>query len=255
MGSKKRLFIGLLSFCTLALGGLALFLVFSLFHIEQPAYQWVLRCLSMLAVSFIVLLGIGILSIVISIMTDKPMGGFGRVLFRRTLALYPIALAAGRMIGISTSKIQGSFVEVNNRLVHSFQFSVPADKIVVLAPHCLQRSECGARVTQDANKCTGCGACDIRDILTICHKLGVHLVVVTGGTLARQTVRHLRPQAIVAIACERDLSSGIMDVLPLPALGVGNTRPEGPCKNTRVEPSAVEEAIRFFLAKESSMIF
>lgn len=252
MGSHKRVFIGLLSFCTLALGAFALFLVYSLFHIELPAYQWVLRSLSMCVVLLIVLLGLGILSIVLCIMLDKPMGGFGRVLFRRTLALYPVALAVGKGVGFSASKIQGSFVEVNNRLVRSYQFGVPADKIVVLAPHCLQRSECGARITQDVENCAGCGACDIRVLLEICHRLGVHLVVVTGGTLARQTVQQIRPQAIVAIACERDLSSGIMDVLPLPALGVGNTRPEGPCCNTRVEPSAVEEAIRFFLEKDVS---
>ena len=39
----------------------------------------------------------------------------------------------------------------------------------------------------------------------------------------------------MAIACERDLTSGIQDVYPLPAVGVMNLRPNGPCFNTHVD--------------------
>ena len=52
--------------------------------------------------------------------------------------------------------------------------------------------------------------------------------------------------AIIAIACDRDLASGIQDASPLPVLGVLNERPCGPCFNTRVNLQDVEEAINFF---------
>lgn len=39
----------------------------------------------------------------------------------------------------------------------------------------------------------------------------------------------------MAIACERDLISGMEDVLPLPVLGLLNERPYGPCFNTQVD--------------------
>ena len=72
----------------------------------------------------------------------------------------------------------------------------------------------------------------------------MHLVVATGGTLARQLVAKARPKAIIAVACERDLTSGIQDVFPIPVIGIFNERPFGPCFNTRVDIDRVEEAIQ-----------
>jgi hypothetical protein len=43
----------------------------------------------------------------------------------------------------------------------------------------------------------------------------------------------------VAVACERDLVSGIRDAWPLPVIGLINERPEGPCVNTRVDVAGV----------------
>lgn len=70
--------------------------------------------------------------------------------------------------------------------------------------------------------------------------------------MARQMVKQARPKAIVAVACERDLTSGIQDVFPLPVLGVLNERPFGPCFNTRVDIDKLEEAILVFLDKEEA---
>jgi len=76
------------------------------------------------------------------------------------------------------------------------------------------------------------------------------MAVATGGTLARQMVKQIRPKAIVAVACERDLTSGIQDVFPLPVVGVLNERPFGPCFNTRVDIKRVEAAVLDFLEVE-----
>jgi uncharacterized protein len=48
------------------------------------------------------------------------------------------------------------------------------------------------------------------------------------------------------VACERDLSSGLVDTYTLPVLGIPNERPFGPCFNTRVDLEKVKEAIAFF---------
>jgi hypothetical protein len=63
-------------------------------------------------------------------------------------------------------------------------------------------------------------------------------------------VMQARPKAIVAVACERDLTSGIQDVFPVPVLGVFNERPFGPCFNTRVDMEKVEAAILSFMTDE-----
>ena len=56
----------------------------------------------------------------------------------------------------------------------------------------------------------------------------------------------------MAIACERDLTSGIQDVYPLPAVGVLNIRPNGPCFNTHVDIEKVREEIKKFLIDDDA---
>ncbi|AKL95536.1 hypothetical protein CACET_c20890 [Clostridium aceticum] len=65
--------------------------------------------------------------------------------------------------------------------------------------------------------------------------------------MARKTIVDLRPKAVIAIACERDLFSGLMDVKKIPILAIINKRPQGPCINTQVDIKEVEEAIAHFI--------
>jgi len=53
-----------------------------------------------------------------------------------------------------------------------------------------------------------------------------------------------RPDLIIAVACERDLTSGIQDTAPLPVYGVFNQRPFGPCLNTQVAIDRVEAVLK-----------
>ena len=48
------------------------------------------------------------------------------------------------------------------------------------------------------------------------------LKIATGGTLARKYVKDLRPDLIIAVACKRDLISGIKDAEPFLVYGVFN---------------------------------
>ena len=79
---------------------------------------------------------------------------------------------------------------------------------------------------------------------------GVQVAIATGGTIARRIVVQARPKRIVAVACERDLSSGIQDTHPLPVFGVINERPNGPCLDTFVSIRRLESAIRHFIGIE-----
>jgi len=55
---------------------------------------------------------------------------------------------------------------------------------------------------------------------------------------------------IVAVACERDLTSGIQDTYPIPVFGIFNRRPFGPCYDTDVDLELVEKGITTFLDYE-----
>jgi len=134
---------------------------------------------------------------------------------------------------------------VNNLLVRARCADIKPKRLLLLMPHCLQFSDCAIKVTSDASKCQACGKCKIKDLVALAQKYNVHLSVATGGTLARRRVAESRPEAIIAVACERDLTSGIQDAYPLPVIGILNDRPFGPCYNTSVDITKVAEALEF----------
>jgi hypothetical protein len=72
------------------------------------------------------------------------------------------------------------------------------------------------------------------------------MAVATGGTIARRIVKEQRPRLIIAVACERDLASGIQDAYPLSVYGILNERPNGPCMDTTLCLRHMEEALRRF---------
>lgn len=158
--------------------------------------------------------------------------------------LFPFAVGLGRILNIPRGKVEQSFVAVNNALVRQHHERVPSDRLLILTPHCLQLDTCPRKITRDIENCAQCGACSVGGLLGLCHKYHMHFVVATGGTLARQMVAKARPKAIIAVACERDLTSGIQDVFPIPVIAIFNERPFGPCFNTRVDINRVEEAIK-----------
>ncbi len=121
--------------------------------------------------------------------------------------------------------------------------TAPADRILLLLPHCLQHHECPHRVTYSIDNCRRCGKCVIGEIVELSGSMGVEARVTTGGTLARRLLREKAPALVVAVACPRDLGQGIIDSLPIPAIGVLNSRPNGDCFDTAVAVDRLREML------------
>ncbi len=160
--------------------------------------------------------------------------------------LFPCMEWLGQLFGISREKILQSFIMVNNEMVLKSGLLVNISDILLLIPHCIQNSECRHRLTFKVENCVRCAKCDIANILYLKDKFQFSLYVVNGGTSARRIVVDSNPKLIIAIACNRDLSSGIQDTYPLPVFGILNERPYGPCFNTRCNCSKIQDAIDFF---------
>jgi hypothetical protein len=161
--------------------------------------------------------------------------------------LLPLMSGVGKLCGVSKDQVRRSFIEINNQLILAQHPRATPDKLLLLLPHCLQFHECQFRITGNTVHCKRCGKCPITGLVGLSEKYGVGLAVATGGTLARRIVVERRPRLIIAVACERDLSSGIQDSYPLPVFGVVNSRPHGPCYDTTVDLEKVEEALKTFL--------
>ena len=81
-------------------------------------------------------------------------------------------------------------------------------------------------------------------------RAGIGVFSATGGGQARKIIIRERPSAVIGVACERDLVSGIHDVaVKMPAIGVTNKRPEGPCKNTTIDLDEIKNAIETLTGK------
>lgn len=162
--------------------------------------------------------------------------------------LYPLSMLITSFSKEKKEKLQSYLITLNNKLVMR-ERKKEVTRILLLLPHCLQVNECTIRITHNIYNCKRCGKCEITDLIEIADAHQLKLFVATGGNLARKIVKDVRPEAIVAVACERDLSSGIADSFPLPIFGILNERPSGPCVNTRVSLEKVKEAIQLFCAK------
>jgi len=165
--------------------------------------------------------------------------------------LFPLLVGVGRCFGLSKDEIRRSFIAINNRLVFAESKKVRPENLLILLPHCLQNHECGIRITGDVAKCKGCGKCRIKDLSELSRRHGVSISVATGGTLARRIVIEKKPDMIIGVACERDLTSGIQDSYPIPVFGILNHRPFGPCYDTDVDMKMVEAALASFLYHEA----
>jgi hypothetical protein len=244
-GPKKRIFIGLIVFTvfliTAVTVGLYLIPYIGLKNIHPLAPKIV--CITMGLVIGTLILGVALL--IVTLMQGREVFFAAKLRGVIIEILFPIMIVVGKLLGISKEKVQQSFVEVNNLLVRAKCRGTKTERILLLMPHCLQFSDCAIKITSDVYKCAACGKCKIKDLVELAVKYKVHLSVATGGTLARRRVAESKPQAIIAVACERDLTSGIQDSYPLPVIGILNDRPFGPCFNTSVDISKVAEALEF----------
>ncbi|MCK5219272.1 DUF116 domain-containing protein, partial [bacterium] len=139
------------------------------------------------------------------------------------------SIKLAKIWGVSRDQVGHAFVLLHNRLeVLPSPIKNPA-RLLILTPRCLGRE-------------------NMQGLRTLKEKYGFSQITAFGGTEARKAVDEYKPQGIVAVACERDLLVGIKDLNGrIPVLAFSNQRPEGPCKNTRIDLQVIENAVKMFL--------
>ena len=241
MDTKKRLYIGLLAASLLLEMSLAFMIWYVIVNRDIIISQIMLITVAVL-LGIIFLSGYGYPGYCDNDYKVRSIPSLEKLTLWANELLFPITLFIGRLLGVEKEKILKSFISVNNYIVASKRI-LPGEKILMLLPHCLQNSDCPFKITIDINNCKNCGKCPIGQLRDLGEVYAV-LKVATGGTLARKWIEEVRPRAVVAVACERDLASGIQDTGGLPVLGVLNSRPNGPCVNTHVCLEQVDQALR-----------
>jgi hypothetical protein len=247
--AHKRLFIGLTCGISFLLC-LALILGWGIpyvgFENIHPSVPLITGCILVLGLAVV---GWTAFILVFQIVTKKKLWGADKARGLSIKLFLPLMELFGRLVGIKPVETRRSFIQVNNELVDSAKQKYPPGNILILLPHCIQSRHCTLRVSNQLERCRRCGRCNIGSLLDLTDKYGVAVAVATGGTIARRIVVEKKPGLIIAVACERDLASGIQDTYPLPVYGILNERPHGPCVDTQVSLALVEKALLRFIRK------
>lgn len=232
----KRIFLGVL-LMTIFLTG---FFSFLLWYMISPRLAQFHSFLPTIFGFFLLLLwgtmALWFFVMVLSILTEKDFFmRLGGKEFSITF-LVPVVLRFGLRLGISRDRMGNSFVKVSNTLIRTTAEKVRPDKLLILLPRCLQKS--------------------LREkIIAFSQRWKIPVYTVPGGEKARQVIFEIRPMAIIGVACERDLLSGIQDVInKIPVIGIPNMRPEGPCKNTIIDIHEFERAVQTFLGSDVRLV-
>lgn len=125
--------------------------------------------------------------------------------------------------------VENAAVKVYNALALLRVRKVAEGELLLLVPRCLSRATLD-RVLESAGR----------------H--AVPVFVATRGQLARRVIRERRPRAVVAVACERDMVTGLHDVAgKVPVLGLTMTLPAGPCKDAELDHDTLERYMGAFV--------
>ena len=191
-------------------------------HPELPGIGWrVLAGVAGAALLWWIVLGVSCLT--------------GRVLLPSPLAERGLLLRVMRL----TSRVANWFgqrdwvenaaVKVYNTLALLRAQKVGTGELLLLIPRCLSRE------TLDR-------------VMRLAGQYGVPVFVATRGQLARRVIRERRPRAVVAVACERDMVTGLHDVAgKVPVLGLTMTLPAGPCKDAMLDFVTLEHYLKAFV--------
>jgi len=148
--------------------------------------------------------------------------------------LMPHLEKRAKWVGTSRDQAGNALVRVFNRLaITRGRANVFPEDLLILLPRCLGK---------DA----------MRQAMKISESYGVPLFVAARGRYARQMIAMRKPKAVVAVACERDLVSGIHDVSrALPVFGTTLGLGEGPCRNTTFSVADLESQVRALLGLQA----
>lgn len=246
-GGRKRIFLGLLTSACVAL--CSLILIFLILPWIGPGLPWLGDISVGVGIICICLLAWLCITLVFQIYTGRHLPGISAMRHLCMRIFLPLMEMAGRIAGFDKNIVRRSFLKVNNEFVMAQIPQLLPHKLLLLLPHCMQASSCKIRLGSDLSHCANCGKCQIAALRALAARHGFSVAIATGGTIARRIVADIRPVAIVAIACERDLTAGIQDSYPIPVFGVLNERPHGPCHDTVVPMRILIATLACFLGK------
>lgn len=223
----KRLFLGIAAFTFGLFFTLACVLVWGFFPRLQSIHPAVAMGSIGLLVAFAAAFAVWYGSVCMVLVTHKP-NRLADAACMHFIKLFDFFSAISKHCGISKDRLGYSLLEIHNELTRLRMGQPSKGRLLVLSPRCIDRD------TAD-------------QIRSLSAEYDCDFYMAPTGAQARQKVVQSKPAAIIGIACERDLISGIRDVGKyFPVLGVTNKRPIGPCKGAFIDMNELRSGIDVF---------
>jgi uncharacterized protein len=128
--------------------------------------------------------------------------------------------------------VEHAAIDIYNTLAERRGRKVGKGELLVLIPRCLSKQA-------------------LDGVLEIAGRYEVPVFVATRGQLARRVIRERRPRAVVAVACERDMMTGLRDVAgKLPVLGLTMQLPNGPCRDAAIDLHQMEKWVQGLVTEQ-----
>lgn len=128
--------------------------------------------------------------------------------------------------------VEHAAIDIYNTMAERRGRTVGKGELLVLIPRCLSKQA-------------------LDGVLEIAGRYEVPVFVATRGQLARRVIRERRPRAVVAVACERDMMTGLRDVAgKLPVLGLTMQLPNGPCRDAVIDLEQMEKWVQGLVAEQ-----
>lgn len=147
--------------------------------------------------------------------------------FSRWLTLQvPFLAFCARPFGLSRDRIGSSCIALTNRFAKLQMQKASLVRPMVLLPRCLSPET-------------------IKAVRALAGPYDCPVAVAANNRIARERIKENRPSVLVAVACERDLVSGLFDFgHKLPILVLPNQRPHGPCLRATIDLDVLESCLQ-----------
>lgn len=223
----KRLFMSMVAFTFGILFAGACLLAWGFYprlqEIHPVAATASLAAVLLFALAFLVVYG----SVAVSLASHRPMK-LAEAVSMKFFKIFPAISRVANWCGISKDRLGYSLLEIHNELIRLRLKKASNGRLLILAPRCIDRE-------------------NVEQVRALTAEYDCDFYMAPTGAQARQRIIQVKPAAIIGIACERDLITGIRDVgYHYPVIAVTNKRPAGPCKAAFIDMNELREAIEVF---------
>lgn len=223
----KRLFMGMVAFTFGLIFSVACLLVWGFYPRLQSIHPAVASVSLGLLVAFAGVFAVWFGSVGLVLLTHSPNRLADHVCMH-FMKLFDFFSSVSKHCGISKDRLGYSLIEISNELTRLRMRKGSNGRLLVLSPRCLDRDSAD-------------------QIRALSSEYDCDFYMAPSGAQARQKVAQTKPAAIIGIACERDLITGIRDVgYYFPVLGITNKRPIGPCKGAFIDMNELRAGIDAF---------